>query len=69
MQLWHIFVLAWQQGASRVVTARELSLKEIGEIRKRIPADMEIESVCPRGDVYFLFWSLPAQCLYDRAQC
>ena len=26
------------------MTARELSLKEIGEIRKRIPADMEIET-------------------------
>ena len=31
----------WKQGASRVVSARELSLKEI---RERIPAEMEIES-------------------------
>lgn len=31
-------------GASRVVSARELSLKEIGEIRANIPDDMEIES-------------------------
>lgn len=31
------------QGAKRVVAARELSLKEIGEIRSRIPEDMEIE--------------------------
>ena len=34
----------WNQGAKRVVTARELSLKEIKEIRERIPAEMEIES-------------------------
>lgn len=31
-------------GAKRVVTARELSLEEIKEIRERIPEDMEIES-------------------------
>ncbi|MEF9839529.1 MAG: U32 family peptidase [Lachnospiraceae bacterium] len=31
-------------GASRVVTARELSLEEIKEIRSKIPADMEIET-------------------------
>lgn len=34
----------WKQGASRVVSARELSLREIKEIRERIPAEMEIES-------------------------
>ena len=34
----------WRQGAKRVVSARELSLKEIKEIRERIPQDMEIES-------------------------
>lgn len=35
----------WRQlGATRVVTARELSLKEIKEIRAHIPEDMEIES-------------------------
>ncbi len=34
----------WQrQGAKRIVTARELSLKEIREIRERVP-EMEIES-------------------------
>lgn len=37
-QFWHA------QGVKRVVSARELSLREIGEIRARIPADMEIES-------------------------
>lgn len=34
----------WKQGAKRVVSARELSLKEIREIREHIPAEMEIES-------------------------
>lgn len=34
----------YKQGAKRVVSARELSLKEIKEIRQHIPADMEIES-------------------------
>lgn len=37
-QFWH------QQGAKRVVSARELSLKEIKEIREHIPQDMEIET-------------------------
>lgn len=37
--------LFWHQlGARRVVTARELSLDEIREIREHIPEDMEIES-------------------------
>ena len=37
--------LFWHQmGAKRVVSARELSLQEIKEIRARIPEDMEIES-------------------------
>lgn len=34
----------YEQGAKRVVSARELSLKEIKEIRENIPAKMEIES-------------------------
>ena len=34
----------WEQGAKRVVSARELSLAEIKEIREKIPEDMEIES-------------------------
>ncbi|MEY8235668.1 U32 family peptidase C-terminal domain-containing protein [Lachnospiraceae bacterium 66-29] len=37
-QFWH------KLGAKRVVSARELSLKEIGEIRENIPEDMEIET-------------------------
>ncbi|MDO5390741.1 MAG: U32 family peptidase [Eubacteriales bacterium] len=34
----------YQQGAKRVVSARELSLKEIKEIRANIPDDLEIET-------------------------
>lgn len=37
-RFWH------EQGAKRVVSARELSLKEIKEIRENIPEEMEIES-------------------------
>jgi putative protease len=37
--------LFWHRlGAKRVVSARELSLEEIKEIRRKIPEDMEIES-------------------------
>ncbi len=34
----------WELGAKRVVSARELSLREIRQIRDRIPKEMEIES-------------------------
>ena len=34
----------WEQGAKRVVSARELSLEEIRRIREEIPEEMEIES-------------------------
>ncbi len=37
-RFWHC------QGAKRVVSARELSLGEIREIRRHVPADLEIES-------------------------
>ena len=37
-RVWH------DMGATRVVTARELSLHEIKEIKEKIPADMEVES-------------------------
>lgn len=41
----YLTYLFWhRQGAKRVVSARELSLAEIAEIRKKIPAEMEIES-------------------------
>lgn len=36
----------YKMGATRVVLARELSLKEISEIRKNIPDDMELEAFC-----------------------
>lgn len=37
--------LFWRKlGAKRIVTARELSLSEIGELRENIPDDMEIET-------------------------
>lgn len=34
----------YDQGASRVVAARELTLKELAEIRQAVPEDMEIEA-------------------------
>lgn len=34
----------YRQGASRVVSARELSMKEIRELREHIPGDLEIET-------------------------
>lgn len=34
----------WELGAKRAVSARELSLEEIREIREKIPGEMEIES-------------------------
>lgn len=34
----------WEMGAKRVVSARELSLEEIRQIREAIPEEMEIES-------------------------
>ena len=38
------FKFWYEQGAKRVVTARELSLKEIKEIREKISEDMDIET-------------------------
>ncbi len=38
------YLFWWKMGAKRVVSARELSLKEIRTIRDHIPKDMEIES-------------------------
>ena len=38
------YLFWWRQGAKRVVSARELSLEEIREIREQIPEEMEIES-------------------------
>ena len=53
--------LFWHElGAKRVVSARELSLKEIKEIREHIPEDMEIESFI-HGAMHFLLRKMPAQ--------
>jgi putative protease len=38
------YLFWYEQGAKRVVTARELSLKEIQEIRANIPDELEIET-------------------------
>lgn len=38
------YLFWWKLGAKRVVSARELSLAEIREIREHIPEEMEIES-------------------------
>ena len=38
------YLFWWKLGAKRVVSARELSLQEIREIRNHIPEEMEIES-------------------------
>ena len=38
------YLFWWKLGAKRVVSARELSLQEIREIREHIPEEMEIES-------------------------
>ncbi len=41
---WMTYKFWWDRGAKRVVSARELSLSEIKEIRNHIPNEMEIES-------------------------
>ena len=38
------YLFWWKLGATRVVTARELSLEEIKKIRENIPEEMEIET-------------------------
>ena len=40
----------WKMGATRVVSARELSLREIKEIREKIPEEMEIENKKLKAD-------------------
>lgn len=41
---WQTYLFWWNMGAKRVVSARELSLEEIRQIRDHIPEEMEIES-------------------------
>ena len=57
-----------KQGATRVVAARELSLKEIKTIREHIPADMD-RGIYAWSDVYILFRKMPAQQLFYRQRC
>ena len=52
----------YEQGARRVVSARELSLAEIAEIRAHIPDDMEIESFV-HGAMYI---SYSGRCLLSN---
>ena len=51
----------YQMGAKRVVTARELSLKEIKEIRDNIPEDMDIETFI-HGAMCYCY---SGQCLFS----
>ncbi|GLC32873.1 peptidase U32 family protein [Clostridium omnivorum] len=41
---WKSAMFWYKQGVKRIVLARELSLEEIKEIRKRIPEDLELEA-------------------------
>ena len=51
----------WEKlGATRVVTARELSLREIRQIREHISDDLEIETFVHGAMLYFLFWKMSA---------
>ena len=59
----------YRLGAKRVVTARELSLKEIQEIRANISGGYGDRDICTWSDVYFLFRPLPAQQLSGRKRC
>ncbi len=43
------YLFWWKMGAKRVVSARELSLEEIRDIRRHIPKEMEIESFVQAG--------------------
>lgn len=59
-------VQLWKDlGAERVVLARELTLPEIQEIKKRV--DIELETFCTWCYVHLLFGPLSAQQLYDGA--
>ncbi len=59
----------WQQGANRVVSARELSLKEIREIRAQIPEDMEIETFVHGAMCISYSGTMPSEQLFYRKRC
>ena len=46
----------YEQGAERIILARELSLEDVKEIRRRVP--VELETFIHGGNVYLLFRSL-----------
>ena len=56
------YMFWYRQGASRVVSARELSMREIKEIRAHIPDDLEIETFV-HGAMCISYSGRP---LYDR---
>ena len=55
----------YAQGAKRVVSARELSLAEIKEIREKYRGYGD-RDIYPWSNVYFLFGQMPAQQLFYR---
>ena len=59
-------VSGMSQGAKRVVSARELSLKEIREIRSNIPGRSGDRDLRPRSHVHFLFRPLSSEQLFHR---
>ena len=60
------YLFWYAQGAKRVVSARELSLAEIREIRANIPDDLEIETFIHGANVYVLFGTLSVVELFYR---
>ena len=63
------YLFWWKQGAKRVVSARELALKEIREIRERIPGGNGDRKLHSRRHVHFLFRTLPSEQLLYRTGC
>ena len=59
----------YRQGASRVVSARELSMKELKELRANIPGRSGDRDICPWGNVYFLFRQMSFEQLFYGAGC
>ena len=57
----------YKQGASRVVSARELSLEEnTKKLRANIPEGSGNRDICTWSDVYFLFGQMSSEQLPDR---
>ena len=63
-QLRDLSVLAWTGGQRRVVSARELSLAEIREIRDHIPPGYADRELYPRRHVHILFRQMPSEQLF-----